>query len=77
MIGSFEQPFEASIHSAYDDLQNFWWNVLLVRCASSEVFLVTSAFQEHLSSEHLFFRCFKLPSCWFHCSYLLFQNLCY
>jgi len=32
-------------------------------------------FRNILSSEPLFFICFKLPSCWFHCSHLFFQNL--
>ena len=45
----------------------FWWKVLLM----------TSSLQEHLSSEPLFFRHFKLLSCWFHYSHLFFQNLCF
>jgi len=40
----------------------FWWRQLL---------------QNRLSSEPLFFRCFKHPSWWFHCSHLFFQNLCF
>ena len=62
---------------------NFWWSSeLLMKSASSdlasdEVLLMTSAsdvLHNHFSSEPLFFRRFKLPSCWFHCCHLLFLH---
>ena len=43
---------------------------LLMRC-----FWWRQHFRNTLFSEPLFFRCFKLPSCWFHCSHLFIQNL--
>jgi len=86
VIKSFEQPLKfqffqllmifSSWWSSYALTKNCFWYV-----ASDEVLLMnlllmmTSSLQEHLSSKPLFFRYFKLPSCWFHCSLLFLQNL--
>jgi len=58
----------------------FWWTSTSGDLASDDVplmnlLLMTSSLQEHLTSGALFFRCFKLPSSWFHYSHLFFQNL--
>jgi len=81
-IKSFEQPFEALILSASDDLQllmtfSSWWKLLLVISLLMRCFWWRQHFRSTLSSEPLFFRCFKLPSFWFHCSHLFFQTLCF
>jgi len=57
---------------------NFWWCSSWRKTTSGDVasdevllfnlLLMTSSLQEHLTSESLFFRCFKLPFCWFHSS---------
>ena len=74
-IKSFEQPLK------------LYFSQLLIRTTSGDVasddvsssealclqmLLMTSALQEHFV-----FRCFKLSICWFHCSHLFFQNLCF
>jgi len=65
-----------------DEIKSFWsfnsLNLLMIFSSwrktasgdvtSDEVFLMTSSLQEHLTSESLFFICFKLPLCWFHSS---------
>ena len=78
---SFEQHLKFFSLSTSDDLQLlmtfrcFWWRQLLVTSFWRECFWWRQL-QDHLSSEPLFFSCFKFPSCWFHCSDLFFQNLC-
>jgi len=63
--------------SAPDDLQIFWWKLLMVILLLMKCFWWRQYFRSTLSSEPLFFRCFKLPTCWFHCNHLFFQNLCF
>ena len=47
------------------DQNCFWWSC----------FWWCQHFRSTLSSEPLFFRCFMLPTCWFHCSHLFFHKL--
>jgi len=73
-IKSFEQPFEALILSLLMIFSS-WWKLLLVILLLIRCFIWRQHFRSTLSLEPLFFRCFKLPSCWFHCSRLFFQNI--
>jgi len=78
MIGVIKSSFEqhlkgfslsASVIFRTSDDVNFWWT------ASEEVLLMTSASLEPLVFRTSYLQ-HKLPSCWFHCSHLFFQNLC-
>jgi len=64
MIKSFEQPLKLQVSHLLMNF-SFWGSCFWWTC-----------FWLHLiSSGALFFRCIKLPSCWFHYSHLFFQYL--
>ena len=86
VIKSFEQPLKLQFFQLLMIFSSWWSSDLLMKTTFGDVtsdevlpmnllLMMMSSLQEHLSSESLFFRCFKLPSCWFHCSHLFFQNL--
>ena len=89
VIKTFKQPLKLQIFQLLMILSSWWSSEPLMTLASGDQLLSrcfwwrqllmifrTTCLHNFLSSEPLFFRCYKLPSCWFHCSHLFFHNLC-